>query len=205
MSEAKSETRTVTRRDFLRISGVISALIVTGIKSAAHAAQKAAEKFLARIQAAYAQDAAMPLRKSQENPQLQSLYADFLGRPLGEMSESLLHTGYTDRSAAVSVARPGSVRSLPGNPAIESVYPNPFNASAEIEFRISAPGMVWLAVFNAAGQRVRSLVEERMPAGGHRIRWDGKDSYGRSAPSGMYIARLVSGSRTAATRMTLVK
>lgn len=205
MSEAKSEKRPVTRRDFLKISGVLSALIVTGLRSAGHAAQKAAEKFLARIQAAYGQDAAMPLRKSQDNPQLQSLYSDFLGRPLGEMSESLLHTTYTDRSASVSVARPGSVRSLPMTPAIESVYPNPFNASAEIEFRVSAPGMVWLAVFNAAGQRVRSLVEERLPAGGHRIRWDGKDSFGRSVPSGMYIARLVSGSRTAAVRMTLVK
>ncbi len=205
MSEAINEKRTVTRRDFLKISGVISALIVTGIKSAAHAAQKAVENFLARIEAAYAQDAAMPLRKSQDNPQLQSLYADFLGRPLGGMSESLLHTSYTDRSSAVSVARPGAVRSLPESPVIESVYPNPFNASAEIEFRISAPGMVWLAVFNAAGQRVRSLAEERMPAGDHRIRWDGKDSYGRSAPSGIYIARLVSGSRTAAIRMTLMK
>lgn len=199
------EKLTVTRREFLKISGIISAWIVMGAKSVAHAVQTAAEKFLERIQAAYAQDSVMSLRKSQDNPQVQSLYANFLGEPLGEMSESLLHTSYVDRSGAVSAVQPRPVRTLPESPTITSVYPNPFNAATEIEFRTSEPGKVWLAVFNAAGQQVRSLVEETMPAGAHRVRWDGRDGFGRTVSSGLYIARIVSGSRTASKRMTLFK
>jgi hypothetical protein len=205
MSKRTKEKQTVTRRDFLKITGAISALIMAGVKSVAQAAQKTSEKFLERIRAAYAQDGAMSLRKSQDNPQMQSLYADFLGQPLGGQSEVLLHTSYVDRSAAVTAVRPKPVRTLPGSPAIVSVYPNPFNATTEIEFRTSEPGMVWLAVFNAAGQRVRSLVERSTPAGAHRIRWDGRDGYGRTVSSGLYIARLVSGSGTASQRMTLLK
>ena len=199
------EKMTVTRRDFFKISGLLSAWIVMGAKSVAHAAQQLAEKFLARIQAAYAQDSAMSLRKSQDNPQVQSLYTDFLGQPLGDLSESLLHTSYIDRSGAVSAVRPRPATTLPVSLTITSIYPNPFNASTEIAFRISEPGMVWLAVFNTAGQQVRSLVKKSMTAGAHRVRWDGCDGYGRTVSSGLYIARLISGSKAASQQMTLLK
>jgi hypothetical protein len=205
MNDFVSEKEKVGRRDFLKFAGVLSAWIVMGARTAALEAKALAERFLARIQAAYGRDAAMTLRKPQDNPQVQSLYAEFLGEPLGERSESLLHTGYVDRSAAVAAvaARPARVR--PETLSIASVYPNPFNASAEIEFETSGSGMVWLAVFDAAGRRVRSLVETRMPAGLHTVRWDGRDASGRPAPSGVYIARIVSGSRAASRRMTLAK
>ena len=51
----------------------------------------------ARIAATYAVDAAMPLRKSHQNPAVQRLYKDFLGKPLGEKSHQLLHTAYCAR------------------------------------------------------------------------------------------------------------
>jgi len=51
----------------------------------------------ARINAIYREDEGKKLRKSHENPDLQKLYAEFLGRPLGEKSHHLLHTEYTPR------------------------------------------------------------------------------------------------------------
>ena len=204
MSMEIQEKLSVSRRDFLKISGILSAWIVMGVKSVANAAQTVVEKFLDRIQAAYAQDSAMSLRKSQDNPQVQSLYNDFLGEPLGEKSESLLHTSYVNRSGAVSVA-PKPVHNRPESLTISSVYPNPFNAGTEIAFRLSQPGKVWLAIFNTAGQQVRSLVSSSMLAGSHRVHWDGCDGNGRTVSSGMYIARLISGSQTASQRMTLLK
>lgn len=51
-----------------------------------------------RIAALYRRDAAMPLRKSHENPQIREVYEAFYGRPLSEMAEKMLHTQYTDRS-----------------------------------------------------------------------------------------------------------
>ena len=40
---------------------------------------------------------ALPARKSHENPDIQALYAKFLGKPLGHESHRLLHTHYTVR------------------------------------------------------------------------------------------------------------
>lgn len=38
------------------------------------------------------------IRRSHENPEIQKIYADFLGSPCSELSHHLLHTTYTDRS-----------------------------------------------------------------------------------------------------------
>ena len=53
---------------------------------------------LKRISAIYDEDKNMPIRKSHLNPQVQELYKEFLGKPLGEKSHELLHTHYTPRS-----------------------------------------------------------------------------------------------------------
>jgi iron-only hydrogenase group A len=50
-----------------------------------------------RSQSIYAEDSAMPLRKSHENPEVQLLYAEFLKEPLGHLSHQLLHTQYHPR------------------------------------------------------------------------------------------------------------
>ncbi|MBN2022517.1 MAG: iron hydrogenase small subunit [Pirellulales bacterium] len=55
---------------------------------------------MARIAAIYAEDEGKRLRKSHENPQIQELYKEFLGVPLGERSHHLLHTEYTPRDRA---------------------------------------------------------------------------------------------------------
>ncbi|MFW5974601.1 MAG: NADH-dependent [FeFe] hydrogenase, group A6 [Bacteroidota bacterium] len=50
-----------------------------------------------RARAIYEEDASMPIRKSHENPEIQSIYADFLGEPLSHKSHDLLHTHYKPR------------------------------------------------------------------------------------------------------------
>ena len=37
-------------------------------------------------------------RKSHDNPYIQKLYEEYLGKPLGEKSEMLLHTHYFNKS-----------------------------------------------------------------------------------------------------------
>ncbi len=50
-----------------------------------------------RAEAIYAEDEGLPIRKSHENPEIQKIYKDFLGEPLGHKSHELLHTHYTER------------------------------------------------------------------------------------------------------------
>jgi NADP-reducing hydrogenase subunit HndD len=51
-----------------------------------------------RLEAIYREDEGKTLRKSHENKDIQMLYRDFLGVPLGHKSHELLHTVYTPRN-----------------------------------------------------------------------------------------------------------
>lgn len=50
-----------------------------------------------RAKALYDQDAAMPIRKSHENPSIQRLYKEFLGEPGSHKAHEILHTTYVKR------------------------------------------------------------------------------------------------------------
>lgn len=49
----------------------------------------------------YESDVKNPMRRSHENPEVKSLYQDFLGEPCGHHSHDLLHTHYFDRSSEI--------------------------------------------------------------------------------------------------------
>ena len=51
----------------------------------------------ARISAIYKEDEGREFRQSHENPAVQALYKEFLGKPLGEKSHHLLHTDYAEK------------------------------------------------------------------------------------------------------------
>jgi NADH-quinone oxidoreductase subunit G/NADP-reducing hydrogenase subunit HndD len=52
----------------------------------------------ARANALYHEDANKPMRKSHDNAYIKQVYEEFLGHPLSERSEQLLHTHYFNKS-----------------------------------------------------------------------------------------------------------
>ena len=95
--------------------------------------------------------------------------------------------------------------SLPVRFALEPNAPNPFNPETLIRYALPGASRVRLEIFNIAGQRVRTLVEEQQPAGTHSAVWDGRDTEGRQAAGGVYFYRLTAGGGEAVRRMVLVK
>lgn len=69
-------------------------------------------------------------------------------------------------------------------------YPNPFNASTQITYRLAAPGPVRLEIYNVLGQSVRTLVDEFQAAGFHQVHWDARDLWGVPVATGVYLSRL---------------
>jgi len=57
----------------------------------------------ARQKAIYQEDAGKAIRKSHENPYVQKLYAEFLGKPMSEKAHHMLHTHYFDRKKEVFI------------------------------------------------------------------------------------------------------
>jgi NADH-quinone oxidoreductase subunit G/NADP-reducing hydrogenase subunit HndD len=51
-----------------------------------------------RLERIYEADKRSPLRVSHENDEVQALYTEMLGKPLGEVSHHLLHRSYVDRT-----------------------------------------------------------------------------------------------------------
>lgn len=84
-------------------------------------------------------------------------------------------------------------------------YPNPFNPSTVITFAIPRQEQVQLTVYNAIGQRIRTLIDSQRPAGSHAVVWDGKDNLGREVASGTYFYELVAGTFSKSARMLLVR
>jgi hypothetical protein len=89
--------------------------------------------------------------------------------------------------------------------ALSPNYPNPFNPTTTIEYSIPASGNVELAIYNAAGQKVRTLVSEHQSASFYKAVWDGRNDMGESVGSGIYFSRLVSGNFSKIQKMTLIK
>ncbi len=51
-------------------------------------------------------------------------------------------------------------------------YPNPFNPVTAIGYRLSAVSFVDLSIYNLLGQKVKSLVSKKQPAGEYQIEWN---------------------------------
>jgi NADP-reducing hydrogenase subunit HndD len=58
----------------------------------------------ARQKAIYQEDKNKPIRKSHENPEIQTLYKEFLGEAMGEKAHELLHTKYFDISRKIEIS-----------------------------------------------------------------------------------------------------
>ena len=84
-------------------------------------------------------------------------------------------------------------------------YPNPFNPETEIRYSLPADGVVKLTVYNMVGQVVRTLVDERVVAGNHVVKWDAIDDNGQRVAAGIYFYRLASPSGKILKKMLLLK
>lgn len=89
--------------------------------------------------------------------------------------------------------------------ALGQNYPNPFNPSTTIRYQLPASVNVSLKVYNAAGQLVRTLVDDTQKPGVHDVRWDGRNDAGGAVASGTYFYQIVAGDRTDMKRMLLLK
>ncbi|HPG41030.1 MAG TPA: FlgD immunoglobulin-like domain containing protein [bacterium] len=68
-------------------------------------------------------------------------------------------------------------------------HPNPFNPETTIPFEIATEMVVKLEIFDILGRRVKTLLESKMPAGYHRLIWDGSDELGNTVATGVYFYR----------------
>ena len=79
-------------------------------------------------------------------------------------------------------------------------YPNPFNPTTNVKFSISNVQFVTLKVFDMLGKEIAILVNEKLDAGEHNIKWNASEY-----PSGVYSYQLTAGNFRETKRMILIK
>jgi len=86
------------------------------------------------------------------------------------------------------------------------VQPNPFGSVTRMGYAVESAGArVEIAVFDAAGRRVRQLVSGTKAAGRYEVTWDGRGESGAPMPAGVYFLRVWTGTRQVVNRVTLVR
>ena len=92
-----------------------------------------------------------------------------------------------------------------GRATLISSYPNPFNPTTTISFRVVQPSSVELIIFDAAGRRVRTLATGAYYAGVHRLSWDGTGDRGPPVATGVYFVQLRAGRHIDSRKLVLIK
>lgn len=85
-------------------------------------------------------------------------------------------------------------------------YPNPFFSSTQIDYELAETADVSLLIFDAAGRKIRSLLdEEPQPPDRYEVSWNGRDDNGVLVPAGVYFCRLEAGGVKRSNRMIFLR
>lgn len=87
-----------------------------------------------------------------------------------------------------------------GSIVLNQNFPNPFNQSTKINYQLPISGQVTLKVYDLFGKEIRTLVNEKKPAGTYEADFDGS-----KVTAGIYIIKLQAGLFKEAKKMILLK
>lgn len=88
----------------------------------------------------------------------------------------------------------------PSRFALLGNYPNPFNNSTVIRFRLGESAPVRLEIYSLLGQKIATLIDHRLDSGEYEVTWNAD-----MVSSGVYFYRLTAGNENRVRKMTLLK
>jgi hypothetical protein len=117
---------------------------------------------------------------------------------------ALVH-GITDYLGLVATPVLSQSSPIQDQPTLYQNFPNPFNNATTISYYLPEPAGVELKIYNLLGEEVKTLVHEFQNPGHKSYSWEGKDHFGCTVSSGIYISRLVAGNVTESNRIMFLK
>ncbi len=86
---------------------------------------------------------------------------------------------------------------------LKTPYPNPFNAQVTIQYTVPNSQSFDITIYDILGNEIRRFQSEQI--GKQSIVWNGKDQYGISVSSGMYIVNMSANAFSQSRRILLLK
>ncbi|HOQ77235.1 MAG: C25 family cysteine peptidase [Candidatus Cloacimonetes bacterium] len=84
-------------------------------------------------------------------------------------------------------------------------YPNPFNPTTTIAFNVKQPAKVTINIYNLKGQLIKTLINNELLYGEHKVVWDGTDNLGNNIGSGVYLYKMQLNGYSKTKKMLLLK
>jgi hypothetical protein len=94
---------------------------------------------------------------------------------------------------------------IPAQTCLAKLFPNPFNPTLYISYKLVKASPVKINIFNSRGQLIRSFDDLSPEAGTYNLPWDGKDQSGSPCGSGMYFVRMIAGNEVFSQKAMLLK
>jgi len=108
-------------------------------------------------------------------------------------------------SVTVLVVKRPQKPPLPDKFLLSQNYPNPFNPTTEIKYTLPKDCHVELIIYNALGQKVKTLVDQFQNAGQQIVQWNSRDDRDNRVASGVYFYKIRAGEFSASKKMTVLK
>ncbi|MCZ6776871.1 MAG: T9SS type A sorting domain-containing protein, partial [Ignavibacteria bacterium] len=89
--------------------------------------------------------------------------------------------------------------------AVSPNYPNPFNPTTTIVYQLPSASNVQLVVYDILGQKIKTIVNERLERGRYTVTWDGRNDAGLPVSSGIYMFRFEAADFMKIHKMMLLK
>jgi hypothetical protein len=83
--------------------------------------------------------------------------------------------------------------------------PNPFGHGTTLSYQLPGDTEVTLGIYTVSGTLVRSLVDRRVEAGRHSVKWDCRDNRGSVVSAGVYVCRLTTPGRLKTCKLVVFR
>ena len=93
-----------------------------------------------------------------------------------------------------------SIIEMPKKVTLHSIYPNPFNPIASINYELSKKDNVNISIYNLSGQLMETLFNDLQNSGMHFIEWNASNY-----PSGMYFVSMKTSNESFHQKLMLMK
>ena len=98
------------------------------------------------------------------------------------------------------------IKTLPDKFSLQQNYPNPFNPVTQIRYGLPSETCVSLIIYDILGREILILINnEHKQAGWHTIYWNGNNKNGTAVSSGVYICRLIAGTRVKNVKINILR
>ena len=88
---------------------------------------------------------------------------------------------------------------------IKDPYPNPFNNSVTLDYKLFKDSIVKIAIFDIKGLLIKNLFSGKQNSGLKSIKWNATNNKGRIVSSGEYLARIEIGDFTQTKKIIFVR